>query len=232
MRHPGELSMATAETACDLEAAEQRHAFANLMDMARAIAAQNPAGLREYLRALLLPLQAEHMLLAAQRDKHGAPAQIEDRTFFFDILKVSSYCDRYVALAQPMRISLARDIVLPTPWVREGYAAALACIGEGRVKGEWKQDHLNHALKVWMPWRIAFVAGGNHSITSGILSGQGELEVTHVYDFSHLFETVECDAVWYHNTVTKQRIAKVHDIRRAAAFEVGRLIAAAGRTSR
>ncbi|WP_323129610.1 DUF6710 family protein, partial [Klebsiella pneumoniae] len=29
---------------------------------------------------------------------------------------------------------------------------------------------INHRVTLWLPWRIGFVRGGNHSIASGVLA--------------------------------------------------------------
>ncbi|ENZ0047743.1 DUF6710 family protein [Escherichia coli] len=44
------------------------------------------------------------------------------------------------------------------------------------IRGKpWKQDKNNHYVDLWLPWRIGFMRRGNHSITAGILAGEGAL---------------------------------------------------------
>nr|WP_152624096.1 DUF6710 family protein [Cupriavidus sp. IDO] len=75
-----------------------------------------------------------------------------------------------------IRLGLARDIVLLCAWNMQRYVGALACIGKEKFDDRdttWRQDY-NHGVTLWLPWGIGFVTGGNHSITAGILAGEGE----------------------------------------------------------
>ncbi|MEK8414470.1 hypothetical protein P2O56_17665, partial [Escherichia coli] len=93
----------------------------------------------------------------------------------------------------------------------------------GTHKGKpWKQDKNNHYVDLWLPWRIGFVHGGNHSITAGILAGEGSLIPEHVYDMSWMFELVRTDGNnWF---VEGQKAEAVKSGRSAAVFEIGRLL--------
>lgn len=206
---------------------ESKPSFDEIMRMAEAIAGQNPAGLRQLVRALLLPLQAEHLLAVAQLEQHKAPSHFDSYTFFFPLSKVAQSTDFWVQPTPRVVLNLASDIVLPTPWERERYASALAHTGEGRARGAWRSDS-NHAVSVWLPWRIGFVGGGNHSIAAGILSAQGELAATTVYEMSSLLDLVRCDGKHFINAKTGEKIGKVSDVRRAAVFEIGRMLLNAG----
>jgi hypothetical protein len=70
--------------------------------------------------------------------------------------------------------------------------------------------------------RIGFVRGGNHSITAGILAGEGTVIPEHVYDMSWLFELVRTDG--NHWFVDGQKAEAVKSGRSAAVFEIGRLL--------
>lgn len=75
---------------------------------------------------------------------------------------------------------------------------------------------------MWLPWRIGFVRGGNHSITAGILAGEGTLIPAQVWDMSFLFERIKTDGIhWY---VDGKKTETVKSWRTAAVFEIGRLI--------
>ncbi len=141
---------------------------------------------------------------------------------------MASSSEFYLQPTPEVRVSLSTDVVLPTPWDRERYVGALATIGEGKVSGPWTSD-TNHAISVWMPWKIAFVTGGNHSIATGILLGEGELLADEVFDMTPIFERVTCDGNEYRSVQTGEPIVKVIDHRRAAVFEIGRLIVDAAR---
>lgn len=201
--------------------------FDQVMSMAEEIAKCNPEGLLLLVRALLRPLQAEHLLAVAEREQHQAPGDLQHLSFFFNLNTIAESSEFYLRDKPAVRIDLSKDIVLPTPWEKTRYANALANIGAGKSNGEWRQDS-NHGIAVWWPWRIAFVLGGNHSITAGILSGEGELLTTEVYDLSPLFERVICDGHTYTETRTGRVLSKVCDPRRAAAFEIGRLMTKSG----
>lgn len=197
--------------------------FSEVMALAEEIAAINPEGLTLLVRALLRPIQAEHMLAVAERPQHQAPGSLDYISFFFNLNTVAESSEFYLRHKPEFRINLSKDIVLPTPWKRDRYANALATIGAGKCQGEWEQDG-NHSIAVWWPWRIAFVLGGNHSITAGILLGEGELLATEVYDLTPIFERVICDGITYRDIKTGKILGKVNDTRRAAAFEIGRLM--------
>lgn len=191
--------------------------------MAEEIAKTNPEGLLTLIRALLRPIQAEHMISVAEQPEHQAPHEINYLFFFFHLNRIAESSEFYLRHKPEIHIDLSKDIVLPTPWHRGRYSDALACIGDGKKLGSWRQDS-NHSLAVWLPWRISFVMGGNHSITAGILQGEGKIVANEVFDLTPLFDRVICDGQTYKETKTGRIIEKVNDPRRAAVFEIGRLI--------
>lgn len=108
--------------------------------MANEIAAQSPKGLRELVRALLRPLQAEHMLAVAELNPHDSPDFIKYHDFFFPLNQIAKSTDFYLRDKPEMLVDLAKDIVLPTPWKRADYSKALASVGSGKSQGTWCQD--------------------------------------------------------------------------------------------
>ena len=114
--------------------------FNEIMKMAEDISNQNAAGLRQLVRALLMPLQAEHLLAVAEVEQHTAPTQLDSHSFFFPLGKVAQRMNFWVQPTPRIVLSLASDIVLPTPWERTRYAHALAHTGEGRARGPWRSD--------------------------------------------------------------------------------------------
>lgn len=226
--------------------AGRQRSFDLILDMASDIAAINPLGLPDLIRAVLRPLQSERMLAVAERPLHGAPGRVDSEAFFADgqFARYMWQPDRtnlraVKLLPENYQVRLAEDIVLPTPWHRVNFASAVATIGAKKIEpdmepwemcyqGPWAYKPTNHRVTLWLPWRIAFVTGGNHSITAGILAGEGVLNPSEVYDFGYLFDLVRCNGTHYVETATNKSIAAVSDHRRAAAFEIGRLIHARG----
>ncbi|MCY1168782.1 hypothetical protein D9M73_87870 [compost metagenome] len=199
--------------------------FDQIMGIAKSIAKKSPGALRELVRALLLPLQAEHMVAVAEQVQHDAPAEIRYWDFFFRIENSSDY---YLRSTPREVLTLGRDVLLPTVWNRSRYFNALALIGTGKSLGPWSQDEDNHSVSLLLPWRIGFVNGGNHSITAGILMSEGEVVASEVFDMTALLQRVRCDGKTYREIDTNRVLGEVTDARRAAVFEIGRLMLNAG----
>lgn len=199
--------------------------FQHTRQFARDVADKNPAALVDVMRLLLRPLQTELLVSASEREMHGARASIEPSSFFAPNapLAFSSYWNFPQLPPEQFRVDLARDPVLPCPWHRTRYVDAVAHIGDGKDNGPWTQD-ANHRIVLWLPWGIPFVTGGNHSIAAGILSGQGGVVPSEVWDLSEWLDTIETDGGSFIDRATQQRICKVIDPSRAAIFEVGRLM--------
>ena len=202
-------------------------AFDRVMQSAREISKRQPDALFDLIAALLRPLQSEHLITVAEREQHMAPESIQGASFFFDVTRFISVSKCWVQPTPPLTVRLASDPVLPTAWERGRFVSAITNIGEGRPHGAWTQDP-NHHVSVWLPWNIAFVGGGNHSITAGILRGEGVITATEVVDASPLFDLVECDGRTFRQKGTGKVIVSAEDHRRAAIFEIGRLIASLG----
>ncbi|HIE1097559.1 MULTISPECIES: DUF6710 family protein [Stenotrophomonas] len=221
--------------------------FQRLMETAHEIAAINPAGLPDFISAILRPLQAEHLLSIAEFG--GTPdIEADSWTFFGPAVRRRLFADdgstwrptTHDPDQHPM--ALARDLVLPWPWNHGRYVSALATIGSTkghaqspawlqRWQGPWRQDPLNHSVELWLPWRIGFVHGGNHSIAAGILAGEGVITPSSVYDFSYLFAELRAEAKGFRRVDNGRWEAAVDDPRIAAVFEIGRLIYLAGQAA-
>ncbi|WP_460534894.1 DUF6710 family protein [Chitinimonas naiadis] len=197
--------------------------FQHIMEIATGIGRKNPSALRDLVRALLRPLQSEHLIAVAEREQHAAPREICGDWFFFNLNPVLDVYDCRLRPTPFYEVSLVGDVVLPTPWNRDRYELALATIGSAKGQGVWRQD-LNHTISVWLPWGIAFVTGGNHSITAGILAGEGVIVANEVYDLARIFDLVACDGYEYKDVRSGQVVGLVNDYRRAAVFEIGRLM--------
>lgn len=205
--------------------------FRHILETAKEIAEINPRGLIDLLRAILRPMQSEYLLAVAELGQ-DAVTDIDADVFFGQA--AAGRMVRGVELdPNHFRLQLARDIVLPWAWNQQRYVNALATIGASKGnpedenvphQGAWRMDAFNHVVTLWLPWGIGFVGGGNHSITAGILAAEGELIPTEVYDMGHLLDEVHCDGRHYIETATGRLVDKVTCHRRAAAFELGRLM--------
>ncbi|YAP82658.1 hypothetical protein AB0856_003980 (plasmid) [Xenorhabdus stockiae] len=175
------------------------------------------------LRAIIRPTQSDFLLAVAEEGTDARPNLNESWLFFKDIYQLLDI--EQMRLVEKDKndfpLSLAIDMVLPWPWNLSRYIDNLSFIGNNNGR-PWKQDFNNHRVTVWLPWKIGFVGGGNHSIMTGILAGEGIIIPDHVYDMSYLFETIRTDGIhWY---VNGQKKESVRSWRHAAFFEIGRLL--------
>jgi hypothetical protein len=211
--------------------------FLQVMETAKCIAEINPRGLPSLVRALLRPMQAEYLLGVAElgQDPYSKIDSLEFfgvglRPYFFE----HGYYRAPYLQPDTFKIQLNRDIILPWPWSTGCYNAALATIGSEKeipgcddymrpYQGPWAQDS-NHRVELWLPWGIGFVAGGNHSIAAGILSGEGEILPSSVYDLSYLFDEVRYDGRKFVDLKTAKTLGPASCWRQGATFEIGRLM--------
>ncbi|MCY9594140.1 DUF6710 family protein [Paenibacillus chitinolyticus] len=126
--------------------------------------------------------------------------------------------------AENERVVLKEDLVLPWPWNKGRQLNSMVNIGKGRFWGEWEEKSNNHNIEFWLPMRIGFVNGGNHSISAGILNGVGDLKPAYVYDISPIYEHVYTDGINFYRTNGNTIIAKALSVEFAALFEIGRLM--------
>ena len=127
-------------------------------------------------------------------------------------------------------IDLAKDVVLPWPWHPGRLTNAIETIGSQR-ENEWKQDPKNHRIMLLLPIGLAFVGGGNHSITAGIIQSEGRISPTrpdfdyenvNAYSMAPLFDLIETDGVHYFYKKSGEVISEVGSVELAVIFEVGR----------
>ncbi|WP_210558278.1 MULTISPECIES: DUF6710 family protein [unclassified Pseudomonas] len=218
---------------------EQLACFEHLLKTAKLIAETNPRGLVDLIRAILRPLQSEHLLGVAERGQDAVPTIGSFKFFGEAVRDLMFHPDgmnlRGVRLdSKTFSLKLSRDIVLPWAWDFGRYVDALATIGSGKAvdagnqwnrgyQGPWSQDE-NHQVELWLPWGIGFVNGGNHSITAGILAGEGEIAPEYVFDMGFLFDELHCDGRYFLDASTGDQVAPVEDARKAAVFEIGRIM--------
>jgi hypothetical protein len=206
--------------------------FKNVIEFANTLARTDQQPLFELVKLLLRPLQSSRMASVVERPVHAAGSGIRSWTFFMGEKHSHLFLNNFVRIdgKEEFKVRLTSDVLLPSPWSRVGMASALANIGTGKPHGPWRQDS-NHYLELWLPWRIAFVIGGNHSIAAGIIAGEGELIPRYVYDMSQVLDIVSCDGANYRFHQTGTAITKVANQRIAAVFEIGRLIQSFGTAS-
>lgn len=112
---------------------------------------------------------------------------------------------------------------MPEPWSKERLINAVPRIGADREWGPFRQDP-NHLIELWLPIRVAWVFGGNHSIAAGVLRAVGGLRTTLVRDLDPLYDHVACDGDVFFRLHDGSTIAPVFDHEWAAIFEIGRYL--------
>lgn len=206
--------------------------FKNVIEFANTLERTGQQPLFELIKLLLRPLQSSRIASVVERPAHAAGNGIRSWTFFMGEKHSYLFLDNFARIEgnEEFKVRLTSDVILPSPWSRCAMASALANVGTGKPHGPWRQDS-NHYLELWLPWRIAFVIGGNHSIAAGIIAGEGELIPRYAYDMSRVLDIVSCDGAYYRFRQTGKAIAKVANQRIAAVFEIGRLIRSFGKAS-
>lgn len=182
----------------------------------------SPAGRHNLLRALVRPIQSDHLLAVGAEGQDARPTLDEKQFFFQKLYDYISFeqLSHQKLMPEEYPLSLAADMVLPWPWGMNSYKG---CLSIGSRQGNpWQYDNSNHHVELWLPWRIGFVKGGNHSLAAGILAGEGTLLPDRVFDMHDLLRRVSTDGIsWF---ADGRQIEKVRDWRTAAFFELGRLI--------
>lgn len=205
---------------------EPKIQFDHVMNFANDLASTNALALIDLTRILLRQLQSELLLSCIEKEAHKARNSIVSHVFFMP----DGPSELQMAFDAPRLdeseylVELRRDAVLPCPWHRERYVNTLSLIGKGKQLGNWREDSINHNVTIWLPWGIAFVNGGNHSIAAGIVGGEGVLKPKSVYDMSKLLDEVQCDGLHFRSTQTQKVFDSVRDYKIAALFEIGRLM--------
>jgi len=181
----------------------------------------NDHAIRNLIVTLGKPIQSDFILGVCEEGQDARPNLTPSEFFFDDIVYSYSYEDLKATeqSKHDFPLSLTDDLVLPWPWSYNRYIDAVNNYSTKQGK-PWQQDTGNHYVSLWLPWRIGFVEGGNHSITAGIMAREGQLIPEHVYDMSFLFDRIRTDGLdWYLN---EKKIQPVKRYQTAAIFELGR----------
>ncbi|ELQ1293903.1 hypothetical protein QTL46_004689 [Escherichia coli] len=182
--------------------ANEKKRFNHLLSVAEKLPVK---ALPDLIRAIVRPVQSDFLLAVAEEGTDARPNMTPQEFFFKGLTQIQSYekMKEGEMNGADYPLSLASDIVLPWPWSLPRYLDNVSRIGTHKGK-PWKQDK------------------NNHSITAGILAGEGTLIPEHVYDMSWMFELVRTDG--NHWFVDGQKAEAVKSGRSAAVFEIGRLL--------
>lgn len=201
------------------------------MQMAKEIKAINPDALRHLIYTLGRTYQSNRISeIFLSQHKGKDTIDVIPSTLLFDEYKPITPDGRHlVDLAEEATIpntrdlQLSSDLILPWPWEPFRAVSAFSEIGTGCIAGVWQQDP-NHRINYWYPMCIGWVIGGNHSLATGIIKGEGVITNYQTYDVSEVYNHVRCDGQHYISIHTGEIIEKVKNIEFACIFEIGRLI--------
>lgn len=190
---------------------------------------ENKHPLIDVVRLIGRQLQSQYLTnLLYERDVSLIPILSPEEVLFDPSAWISKDGTNFEDVMRELKtdkvISLNRDLVLPWSWKKSRLVTCIAQIGEGRRSGEWRQDHNNHYVNLWLPMGIAWVGSGNHSISTGIIQGKGHIIPENVYDISIVYEYVYCDGVNYYRKEDGSIISPVMNAEFAAIFEIGRIM--------
>ncbi|WP_156497351.1 DUF6710 family protein [Paenibacillus jamilae] len=181
----------------------------------------------DLIKMIGLRIQAKYLTNKLYDPSHSRLPDITfNEVFFKKPIEDRCYINNYLKQLpnESYSVSLKDDLVLPWPWNYDRLIGSLVSIGEDRHWGDWKMDDLNHNVELWLPMRIVFIIGGNHSITAGIVQGIGTLKPNYVFDMSPIYDHVYTDGVYYYRKDDNSKLEKVNEIEFAVLFEVGRIM--------
>jgi hypothetical protein len=204
----------------------QREQFENILEIARLMARQDPKSLPLLLRLFGRAAQTRAMANVI-RERESDSLDYDEAALFDHRAQLTKNGKRLDDLkrevAAPRAVNLAYDLIFPWPWNAGRVINCFCKLRPGGEWGAWRQDR-NHCVELWLPIGIAWVHGGNHSITAGVLNGKGEIWPEITYDISKIYRNVTCDGSKYFRRFDGKTIGLVPDFEMAAVFEIGRLI--------
>lgn len=207
----------------------RRERFENVMVRARAVAAADPLGLSSLVRLIAAPLQARATTSLVFQSAHGARSVYDLSDFFGSLsarVTVEGLTVDQVSARLPearYRLRLGRDPILAVPWSSLRMTNAIANIGHSRCMGEWRAD-FNHKVELLLPFGLALVHGGNHSLTAGIANAEGTVVAETVTDLAPLYAHVRYDGVSMIRTHDGFNLWTPVDEELGILFEIGRLM--------
>lgn len=207
--------------------AANKERFDNIMEVAKKIEKQNPDALFDLIKLLGRKLQSDYMTRVFTT-RYNLSNLNTDLMWFNETQKLTLDGRGLFHLKEKedktVTINLKTDIVLPWPWQLNRVADCVAHIGKGKKGGSWKQDETNHHLEHWETFGISWVLGGNHSIMSGVIQGEGSIKTDNVFNLTELFKHVRYDGSHFIRKHDNRPISTVTEYEFAAIFEIGRLI--------
>lgn len=215
--------------------AMQREKFQNILNFANQFIEPGNPGLRSLIRLLGRVAQSRAMVNSLGYNHKIDPVMAPNYVWFNDLNVIDSYGVSLDKIKikfndpQAIKLKLGVDLILPSTWTNERVFGNLCAVGEGKIRGAWRQDS-NHKIEWWLPVGLGWVSGGNHSLTAGIVNGEGFVTPDSVYDISEVYKYVKCDGVSFTSIKTGIKLADVKDIEFAAIFEIGRKMVEKGVT--
>ncbi|MGP3790525.1 DUF6710 family protein [Pseudomonas sp. B392_1p] len=211
------------------QVAIRRERFEQVMTLARNVADDDPLGLPSMVRLVAAPLQARALTCAAFRSAHGARDAYDLSDFFGEssarVTPAGDSVDSVIERSRPerYRLRLGRDPIVAVPWTRARLVNALANIGFSRVMGAWRAD-INHRVELLLPFGLALVHGGNHSLAAGIVNAEGSVVTESVTDLSPLYAHLRYDGLSMIRTHDSSALWEPFDEELGVLFEIGRLM--------
>lgn len=210
------------------EIKDNQYHFDAIMDSANQMIRIDPTHLPKLVKLLARKIQANAMSAAlyykSKDDINKNVHELLPRNILFnDSLQLNANGEElsdFIIKADYSRpLELKTDILFPWPWSRDKIVGNLCT----REIGTWHQKY-NHEIEYWLPIGIGFVNGGNHSITCGIINGEGVIKDYDAYDISKIYNHVYCDGKSYLRKSDNSIIHEVNNLEFAAIFEIGRLM--------
>lgn len=200
-----------------------------ILSVAHEVARINPEALIDYVRLIGKKIQADYMSRSVLwLDEHEIKNLYPEKAWFDLLLPLNLEGQRAFDLKRKITenktLNLSSSIVLPWPWKVQRVIENLSTIGERRLNGAWRFDPVDHKVEYWLPFGIAWVKKGNHSIMTGITQGQGQIETDQVFDLSALFPLIRFDGNTFIRNFDNTVIREVDEFEIAAIFEVGRIM--------
>ena len=200
-----------------------------ILSIAADIAKENPCALRDFVVLLGRKLQSDYMCRAVSLlNEHSIDGLRPEHVWFNEFIPLNSLGQNLYQLKKNANttrtLNLASDMVLPCTWNIKSVVSCISGIGSEKRCGQWEQDDINHRIEYWLPFGIAWVHGGNHSIMAGIIQGEGVITTEDVYDLSLLFPHVKFDGNAFIRESDNTVINKSTEFEFSAIYEVGRLM--------
>lgn len=209
--------------------AVRRERFEHVMRRAREVAEADPLGLSTLVRLIAAPLQARATTSLVFQPVHGARSAYDLSDFFGSLLArvtaegmTADQVGVHLKDAR-YRLRLGRDPILAVPWSESSLTKVIANIGYSRRMGEWRAD-FNHKVELLLPFGLALVHGGNHSLAAGITNAEGTVVAETVIDLAPLYDHVRYDGVSMIRTHDGFNLWTPVDEELGILFEIGRLM--------